>query len=84
MILEDASEGYFIGDNTLIFLRQNALLAVGFDPRTLRVSGRETVIASGVGLWDYSRHQGLIEASARHRHLRSPRPAEPQFTQLGR
>jgi serine/threonine protein kinase/Tol biopolymer transport system component len=63
VILEDASEGYFIGDNTLIFLRQNALLAVGFDPRTLRVSGRETVIASGVGLSGLL-NTGLIEASA--------------------
>jgi serine/threonine-protein kinase len=62
VILEDASEGYYIGNDTLIFLRHNALLAVGFDTDTLRVFGKETVIAAGVGLSGLL-NTGLIEAT---------------------
>ncbi|MCX5691237.1 MAG: protein kinase [Planctomycetota bacterium] len=62
LVLEDASEGYLIGSNTLVFLRQNTLLAVGFDARTLRVEGRETVVATGVGLTGLL-NTGLLEAT---------------------
>jgi eukaryotic-like serine/threonine-protein kinase len=48
LLIENALDARYVGDNALVFARQGKLFAVRFDPSTLSVSGPEIQVLDGV------------------------------------
>jgi eukaryotic-like serine/threonine-protein kinase len=47
-LIEDAVDAQYAGNNTLVFARRGKLFAIGFDPSSLSVSGREVQVLDDV------------------------------------
>jgi len=48
LLIENAMDARYVGDNTLVFARQAKLFAVRFDPKSLTVSGNPVQVLDGV------------------------------------